>query len=278
MGQAQRVSRLMAWIAVFSLATAISGCAMTASPASSPSVNAGATATAAIAATPTPHPIAAFTCAAGSLPILEATTRTSCSVSTQSGVQVLLATYAGASGTATRVDENALATAGWQVLMMGHGDGVYSSVETAVFAYQSAWFAYERIARSDGTFTLNVKTSVPSDNAPIACGQAAVAGSTQLGSIELPAGSVTVWTGDEFAAPAAVVPACVAEIAHFYETLLPAAGWHIDTPFISTSRDPNLDPTQHKSAVFTRGSTQLSIALAGHLGALTCITIQMSAS
>ena len=263
MGRTRPVFRLIAWVVAVSLAVAGSGCATTAGTgASSPSAG---VATATLAATPTPHPIAAYTCAAGSLPVRPEVTRTSCSVSTERGAPVLRAAYAGSAGSGPSVDEYALRTTGWKIADAEHGDGAVTSQGYGVYIYESAYFAFQWTASSDSSL-LTIQTSVPPNDPPVPCGQAPTAGSALLKGVVLPAGSFLLLDGSM-----ALTPACAADVQSFYEAWLPAAGWHEELPFIPVSQDPSA--TQLKRAVFTRGTVRATITTAGYPGTQTFILV-----
>jgi len=266
-GHARRVSQPLAWMVTVGLMLAISGCAAAANTSAAP----GASATPAVnAATPTkiPHPIAAFTCDADSLPVRPANTRKSCSVGTQFGVEVLRATFATTAGAQPSVDESDLITSGWQIATAAGGDGAVTSEGYGVYLYQSAWFVFEWIGNSSGNLQLTVQTSVPPSATPIACGKTPPVGSDRLKGIVLPDSAFMLsilGNGASFA------PVCIDDVQHFYEALLPAAGWHIDQPFANTSYAPGT--TQVKSAVISRDNTKATITIAGYPGTQTLILI-----
>lgn len=269
--RARRIPQLMIWMAAVSLALAVSGCATTmGGTGSSPTGSAIAAATITLIPTATPRPIAAFTCAAGSLPVRPASTRTNCSISAQHGAQVLSATYAnGGAGSQPSVDENALTAAGWKIAAAAHGDGAVTSQGYGVYFYQSSWFAFEWTGNSSGSFKLSIQTSVSPDNAAVACGQTPTASSATLNGIVLPSGSFLLLDGT-----IALAPACAADAQRFYEAALAAAGWHEDQPFANISYGPGSD--QVKDAIFTRGDTQAIITTAGYPGTRTLIIVGTS--
>jgi hypothetical protein len=258
---------LLAWIAAVGLVLAISGCAVAGNTSAAP----GASATpSANAATPTtiPHPIAAFTCDADSLPVRPANTRKSCSVGTQFGVETVQATYATTAGVQPSVDESDLITSGWQLATAAQGDGVVTSEGYGVYLYQSAWFLFEWTGNSSGSFKLTVQTSVPPGATPIACGKTPPVGSGRLKGIVLPDGAFMI---SILGNSASFTPVCIDDVQHFYEALLPAAGWHIDQPFGNASYAPGT--TQVKSAVISRTGAKATITIAGYPGTQTLILI-----
>lgn len=266
-GRARRLSQLLAWIVTGGLVLAIAGCAAARNTSAAP----GASATpSANAATPTtiPHPIAAFTCDAGSLPVRPANTRKSCSVGTQFGVEALRATYATTAGIQPSVDENDLITSGWQIAAAAGGDGAVTSQGYGVYLYQSAWFVFEWIGNSSGNLQLTVQTSVPPGATPIACGRTPPVGSGRLKSIVLPDGAFVI---SILGNSAAFAPVCVDDVQHFYEALLPAAGWHIDQPFGNASYAPGTE--QAKSAVISRTGAKATITITGYPGTQALILI-----
>ncbi len=267
MGHARRRLRYIARTAMLCLTLAVSGCAAVGSARATTSASAIPSAN---AATPTtiPHPIAAFTCDADSLPVRPANTRTSCSVGTQFGVEVLHATYATAAGSQPSVDESDLITSGWRVATAAHGDGAVTSQGYSVYLYQSAWFVFEWTGNSSGSFKLTVQTSVPPGATPISCGKTPPVGSGRLKGIVLPDGAFMVAI---LGASASFAPVCADDVQHFYEALLPAAGWHMDQPFANISYGPGA--TQVKSAVITRGSIKATVTIAGYPGTQTLILI-----
>lgn len=266
----RRIPHLVAWVAAVGLALAVSGCAAPVGGIGSPPTGSAiAAATITLIPTATPRPIAVFTCAAGSLPVRPASTRTSCSISTQHGAQVLSATYANGAGSQPSVDENALTAAGWKIAAAAHGDGAVTSQGYGVYFYQSSWFAFEWTGNSSGSFKLTIQASVSPDNAAVACGQTPTASSANLNGIVLPSGSFLLLDGT-----IALAPACAADAQHFYEATLSAAGWHEDQPFASISYGPGSD--QVKDAIFTRGNTQAIITTAGYPGTRTLIIVGTS--
>ncbi len=276
MGQARRIGRLIAWVASIGLAAAVSGCVATAGAGSSPNANVVATATSAITPTPPPRPIAAFTCAAGSLPVQPATARTTCTVSTEPSAPLLRATYTGAGSSQPTPDENTLTAAGWKLALRGNSDHAVTNQGYSVYVYQSAWIAFQWGERSDGAIDLTVQSSVPSSNAPIACGQTPSASSAQIKGIVLPEQSFPLSANNWSLLPMAITPVCAADVERFYETALPAAGWHVDTPFVNTSADPSVTHVKH--AIFILGNTQATITAAGFPGTPTLIIVTTTAS
>lgn len=267
-GHARRLSHLLAWIVTAGLMLAITGCAAAGNTSAAP----GASATpAANATTPTtiPHPIAAFTCDADSLPVRPAAARKSCSVGTQFGVEVLRATYATTAGARPSVDESDLITSGWQVATAAGGDAIGNSQGYGVYLYQSAWFIFEWTGNSSGNLQLTIQTSVPPGATPITCGTTPPVGSGRLKSFAIPDGAFMISIlGDS----ASFAPVCIDDVQHFYEALLPAAGWHIDQPFGNASYSPGT--TQVKSAVVSRPGAKATITLMGYPGSQTLITVK----
>lgn len=274
MERVRRVSRSIAWVAAVGLAMAVSACATAAT--GSPSVSDVATATATIAPTPSPRPVAAFTCASGSLPVRPASTRTSCAVNTQLGMPVLRATYAGSGGSQPAADENALMTAGWKLDLRGDSDHEVPRQGYSEYVYQSAWLVFQWIERSDGTLDLTVQSSVPAGNAPITCGQTPAASSAQINGIMLAEGSFLLSADNWSLLSMAIVPACASDVERFYETVLPASGWHMDIPFVNTSADPSV--AQAKHAIFLLGNTRATITTSGYPGTPTLIIVQTTSS
>ena len=266
-GHARRLSQPLAWMVTVGLMLAIAGCAAAGntSAAPGPSVTPSAN-----AATPTtiPHPIAAFTCDADSLPVRPANTRKSCSVGAQFGVEALRATYATTAGAQPSVDESDLITSGWQIATAAGDDGAVTSEGYGVYLYQSAWFVFEWIGNSSGNLQLTVQTSVPPSSTPIACGKTPPMGSGRLKGIVLPDGAFMISIlGDS----ASFAPVCVDDVQHFYEALLPAAGWHIDQPFGDASYAPGTE--QVKSVAISRTGARATITIMGYPGTQTLILI-----
>lgn len=266
-GHARRVSQLLAWIVMVGLAIAVSGCAAAGSTSAAPSASATPSAN---AATPTtiPHPIPAFTCDAGSLPVRPASTRKSCSVGTLFGVGVLRATYATTAGAQPSVDENDLITSGWQIATAAGGDGVVTSEGYSVYLYQSAWFVFEWTGNSSGNRQLTVQTSVPPGATPIVCGKTPPMGSGRLKDIVLPDRAIMISILGE---SASFAPACIDDVQHFYEALLPASGWRIVQPFANTTYAPGT--TQVTWADISRNGAKATITITGYPGTQTLILI-----
>ncbi len=265
-GHARRLPQLLARIVTGGLMLAIAGCAASGNTSAAPGAS---TTPSANAATPTtiPHPIAAFTCDAGSLPVRPATTRKSCSVGTQFGVEALRATYATTAGEQPSVDESALITSGWQIATAAGGESINTSQGYGVYLYQSAWFVFEWIGNS-GNLQLTVQTSVPPGATPIACGKTPPVGSGRLKGIVLPDGAFMF---SILGNSASFAPVCIDDVQRFYEALLPAAGWHIDQPFGNASYAPGM--TQVKWVVISRTGAKATITITGYPGTQTLILI-----
>ena len=186
-------------------------------------------------------------------------------------MEVLQATYAAHAGLTPSVNEYDLTTSGWRIATAGHGDGMVTSEGYGIYLNQSAWFAFEWTSNSNSGLNLMIQTSVPPGATPITCGQTPAADSTQLLGIALPAGAFQM---PHLIDATALAPACADDVEHFYEAVLPTAGWSLSQPFANISYDPGT--SQVKAAVFTRGSAKATITIAGYPGTQTVIIVTVA--
>jgi hypothetical protein len=251
------------------LAGVLSGCAAShaanapATHAASPTVTLASTATP--TGTPTPRLFAAFTCAAGSLPIGNGYTQIRCTLASEGPFSVLSASFTG-QGTNGELDYQRLAADGWLEIDQEHGDSPYGAIGHALYFNQSAWFAVEY---NYPAATMALEQGVPmSGPAPVPCGQTLTSGSSQVQGVPTPSGMVTTKAGAY-----SFAPACLQDVLHFYTSTLPAAGWTLTQSFEPPPGSVAGTPVTAVTAVVSRGSTTLAVWLAGGDGIPTMIAV-----
>ncbi len=219
------------------------------------------------AATPTPPPqtVTTYTCATGSLPVVQGLTRTSCAVSTQGNYQVLRASYTGKTNSYF-VDEPRLQSDGWVLIQSERGDSPNGAIGETIYAGAGDWFAFHY---SYPASSLSIEQGTPiNPQAGGSCGQRIDAASAERQGIPLPPNSLTTDDGTYI-----IVPFCLDDLQAFYSTALAATGWTITQPFQKLNTSP---PLVISSAVVSHGSTYMQIALASGGGTPTVITIASS--
>jgi hypothetical protein len=229
--------------------------------APTPSASAGATTGSTPAATASsPRSVAAFSCAAGSLPVTSSSTRTSCAVHTENGMVLVTATYTF-TNPSQLVDETPLRAAGWVLAGLVNEDGPGGSGTWFLYLKQGSWISWGG-STQDGM--LGVWAGVPMNGAPIGCGKTLTGASAPHGDVPLPQGTQTV-------AIFLIAPFCLQDVESFYATTLTAAGWAADGPFQVESASGAAVATA--SATFTRNGVSAHLYLTGADGTSTVISI-----
>lgn len=261
----------IARIASLLMGLALAGCAAivdashgsTGPSAAPPTATLAATATA--HAGPTPHAVTSFTCDVGSLPVAADAVRASCSITQQNGIGVLRAAYSGN----IAVTEQHLRDGGWYELSQAHGDSPNGASGWVFWVDQSAWFYYQY---SFPASQLSIIEGIPSDpRTLVTCGQrVSVGGPAPLGLL-LPVSAISL--DDKFLA---IVPACLSDVQHFYETTVPAqTGCTLDTPFAppAGSPPPTASGPAYRNTTCSLGGSTYDIVLSGMPGGPTLVTI-----
>ncbi len=244
---------------------ALGGCTTTstaiAHEAPTPSASNGAQ----VESTPSPEPsptavaVAAFSCAAGSLPVTSTAIQTSCTAQSANGVATVQATYTS-TGAGSFVDENLLIAAGWVIAGLTNADGLGFSGTWYLYLNQGSWITWGPTENG----AMGVWASVPVKGAPIRCGKAITGDALPHMKIPLPHGTQTVTVFQ-------IAPFCVQDVVSFYTTALAAARWTADEPFQLANASDSGAATA--SATFTRNGESVHLFLIGAAGTPTEITI-----
>lgn len=216
-----------------------------------------------VPATPTPHAIVTFGCAPGDMPVAASSHQITCSSQVTGAFTILVLTYTTVP-TDPPIDDARLAARGWQLIDQGHGDSPSGAIGGALYFNQSAWLTvhYDNPAR-----TLQIEEGIPADPlAVVLCGKTITAGSGQIAGVPLPT-YLVVSQGYRIAL------ACLADVQRFYEAAMPAAGWSVFQPFRLPDGASADAPITRVQAIFTHGTTSVSVWLSGGDLMLTEVTV-----
>jgi hypothetical protein len=176
------------------------------------------------------------------------------------------------------VDYQRLAAQGWLTIDQTHGDSPSGSIGQDLYFNQSAWFV---VGYSYPAATMSVELGIPlGGTAPIPCGQTLTAGSRQIQGIPAPGSMVssgisTISTNaGSLTGPYLFVPACLQDVEQFYQIALSAAGWTLQQPFQLPPGSVAGSPVTTETATVSRGTTTLTLWLAGGQGTSTRIEVE----